>query len=151
MQVVFVRHGERRRNESDPELTSAGRRMVAETGGWLAGRGFAPTLILTTPTVRTRQTVEELALILPAAPVELVPELPETAAAWEPFVNPLRARLGEGAGLLLVGHHPTLHLLADRFGPLPAPLPRHHFAAALVLEPLPSGWACTAVWPGRAA
>ena len=35
MRVAFVRHGERRKGEADPELTSFGVRMVSETGAWL--------------------------------------------------------------------------------------------------------------------
>jgi len=150
VQVVFVRHGERRKGEVDPELTSAGRRMASETGGWLAARGFAPSLVLCTPTARTRQTAEELALMLPPAPLELHPELPEARDDWDALVDAMGRRLGGGAALLLVGHHPTLHFLADTFGPLPAVVPRHNFAAALVLERARAGWACTAVWPGRA-
>ncbi len=156
MVVVFVRHGERRRGETDPELTSAGRRMASETGRWLAARGFAPGLIVHTPTQRTRQTAEELASVLAPSPMLVAAGMPESGAAWEALVAPLAQRLGEDARLLLVGHHPTLHFLADTFGPLPTPVPRHHFAAALVLEPAyPVGegarWRCTAAWPGRAA
>lgn len=150
MQVVFVRHGERRKGEVDPELTSAGRRMAAETGAWLAARGFAPNLMLCTPTARTRQTAEELASMLPPTPLEFHNELPEARDDWEALMAAMDRRLGSAASLLLVGHHPTLHFLADTFGPLPAVVPRHNFAAALVLERALQVWSCKAVWPGRA-
>ncbi len=151
MQVVYVRHGERRKGEADPELTSAGRRMALETGRWLAARGFSPSLIVHTPTARTRQTAEELALALSPAPVEIHPATPESPRSWEALVQPFLARLGPEGRLLLVGHHPTLHFLIDTFGPPPVAIPRANFAAALVLERTLERWICTAAWPGRAA
>lgn len=151
MQVVFVRHGERRRGESDPELTSAGRRMAAETGRWLANRGFVPALVISTPTLRTLQTADELRAALPPAPLETVDMEPSSANTWEALVSLFQPRVGPGTGLLMVGHHPTLHALLDAFGPTPVPVPGHHFAAALVLERDRSLWTCTAAWPGRAA
>lgn len=124
--------------------------MVAETGSWLVARGVVPSLILTTPTVRTRQTVDELALLLPSAPCEVRGELPESRDDWDALVDPIARRLGPYATLLMVGHHPTLHFLADAFGPPPEPIPRQNFAAALVLLPGRGGWTCEAAWPGRA-
>ena len=56
----------------------------------------------------------------------------------------------QASTLLLVGHHPTLHFLADTYGPPPLPVPRHHFAAALILRPVRARWQIEAAWPGRA-
>lgn len=152
MRVVFVRHGEKRKGESDPELTSAGWRMCSETGLWLRERGVLPSRVLLTPTARTRQTAEALldAFPAPRPPLEERAELPESREDWEVLVDPLARRLGPAACLLLVGHHPTLHFLADAYGPPPVQVPRHHFAAALVLEPGLGGWRCADAWPGRA-
>lgn len=151
MRIAFVRHGEKRRGESDPALTSAGHRMATETGLWLRDLGLAPLLVLTTPTTRTRQTAEELRAVLPDAPLEERADLPECRDDWDVLVDPLARRLGPTAELLLVGHHPTLHFLSDAFGPLPVAVPRHHFAAALVLDRLAGGrWVITEAWPGRA-
>ena len=53
--------------------------------------------------------------------------------------------------LLMVGHHPTQHLLLDAYGPPPVPVPRHHFATALLLVSAPQlSWVFVDVWPGRA-
>lgn len=150
MRIAFVRHGEKRRGESDPALTSAGRRMARETGLWLRDLGLSPLLVLCTPTTRTRETAEELMAVLPSAPLEERTDLPESRDDWDVLVDPLIRRLGPTAELLLVGHHPTLHFLADSFGPPPVPVPRHHFAAALVLDRLGGRWATTESWPGRA-
>lgn len=152
MRVIFVRHGEKRANERDPELTIAGREMVSETGAWLAARGLAPGLFVLTPTRRTRQTLAELLVHLPAAPALERPELPETPEDWEVFTSRLARALAPGGTVLMVGHHPTQHLLLDAFGPPPVPVPRHHFATALVLELAPPrSWSFIDVWPGRDA
>lgn len=150
MRVVFVRHGERGAGGADPDLTAAGRRMSRETGQWLARQGVRPNLALSTPTARTRQTLDELLSVLGPVPVEVRLELPESPYDWDALVDPLRAALGEAATLMLVGHHPTLHFLADAYGPPPIPVPRHHLAAALILRPATAGWRCEAAWPGRA-
>ena len=150
MRVAFVRHGEKMSGETDPELTSAGWRMATETGIWLAERGISPGLVVLTPTERTRQTADALSTALPPAPREEWPTLPESADDWKRRLDPLARRLGPGGWLLMVGHNPTLHFLAETFGPPPVPVPHHHFASALILEPGVRGWRCSDAWPGRA-
>lgn len=152
MRITFVRHGEKRRNEADPELTSAGVRMAGETGLWLAGRGFRPDLVVLTPTARTRQTAAEILACLGPAPLRERAELPDSRQDWEAWTTRLAAELGDAVHLLLVGHHPTQHMLIDSYGPPPNPVPRHHLATALILDSLPRGsWAFVDAWPGRAA
>lgn len=150
MRVVFVRHGERGAGGVDPDLTSGGRRMSAETGRWIERLALRPHLALRTPTARTEQTLEEILEVLGPVPVEVRGDLPESRYDWDALVDPLRRRLGDEATVLMVGHHPTLHFLADAYGPTPEPVPRHHFAAALLLSPVRGGWRCDAAWPGRA-
>lgn len=149
MRVIFVRHGEKRKGEADPELTSAGRRMAAETGAWLLAQGLRPDLAICTPTQRTRQTAEELLGVLGPIPCEERLDLPEHRADWEALTDPLRRRVPTDGQVLMVGHHPTLHFLADTYGPLPAPLARDAYAAALVLHGARGVWRVEAVWPGR--
>ena len=149
MQIAFIRHGERRRNESDPALTSAGRRMASEAARWLQRQGFVPTTVVSTPTRRTRQTAEELCLVFPAAQLIEHPAEPEGEAAWEALLSELPLDRGP---LVLVGHHPTVEMLLHAFGPPPVAIPPHHFASALLLEPAPGpGWRIRAAWPGRAS
>ncbi len=146
MVVAFIRHGEPRKGESDPELTSAGRRMASEAAQWLAGQGEAPHTIVATPTCRTRQTAEELQRVFPDAAFLQRQDCPESAADWQRLV----AAVGPGP-VAVVGHHPTLAFLLAAFGPPPIPVPIRHHAAALVLRPDTAGyWKIQAAWPGRA-
>lgn len=149
MQVAFTRHGERRRGESDPALTSAGHHMAREAALWLREQGFVPARIVSTPTQRTRQTADELGLVFPDAARSVRADAPETRDDWDRLCDQLR----EGAGpVALVGHHPTLAFLLRAFGPPPVPVSVRHFAATLRLEADPAGLTrLTAAWPGRPA
>jgi phosphohistidine phosphatase SixA len=151
MRIVFIRHGERRRGESDPALTSAGRRMARETAEWLEAQGVRPAHVLNTPTQRTRETAEELCLVFPNATSSERPESPEVGVDWEQLVDVLEADPGAEAPIVLVGHHPTVDLLLRAFGPAPAAVPRQNFASALVLDRTGGGWKIAAAWPGRAS
>ena len=150
MRVVFARHGEQQRGELDPALTSAGHRMAQETGEWLAGHGVLPDHCLVTPTTRTRETAKILLQHLPHVRRQEVPSLPESLSEWRALVDAWGPRIGDHGVLLLVGHHPSLGLLLDAFGPPPEPVPRGNFAACLVLDRLFTGtWAISAAWQGR--
>jgi phosphohistidine phosphatase SixA len=149
MQLAFTRHGERRRGESDPALTSAGRRMAREAALWLRDQGFAPARIVATPTVRTRETADELGLVFPDAARSERPDAPETRDDWDRLFDLLSCDDGPVA---LVGHHPTLAFLLRAFGPPPVPVSVGHFAATLRLHAEPAGVTrLTAAWPGRPA
>ena len=151
MRIVFIRHGERRRGESDPALTSAGRRMARETALWLASLGVQPAHVLCTPTQRTRETADELCLVFPDAARAERPESPEVAVDWDQLVETLAVAPGLADPLVLVGHHPTVDLLLRAHGPAPVPVPRPNFASALVLDRTATGWTIAAAWPGRAS
>lgn len=150
MRVVFVRHGERRAAELDPPLTSAGHKMVAETARWLAAHQIVPDLCLLTATTRTRQTAAGLLDHHGAVRRFEVPSLPETLGEWRDLVQSWQPRLGDHGVLLLVGHHPTLGLLLEAFGPPPEAVPPGNVAAGLVVDRLFTGrWAISAAWPGH--
>lgn len=151
MRIVFIRHGERRKGESDPALTSAGRRMARETAQWLEGQGVRPAHVVSTPTQRTRETADELCLMFPEASQTERPESPEVAPDWEQLADVLATDPGAAAPIALVGHHPTVDLLLRSFGPAPSAMPRQNFASALVLDRTPAGWTIAAAWPGRAS
>ncbi|MFT5679111.1 MAG: phosphohistidine phosphatase [Myxococcota bacterium] len=147
MKVIFVRHGERRKGESDPELTSWGRRMSTETGHWIQAQGLTPDQVIVTPTMRTRQTVEEILLVF-SAPIPIREAgLPELLEDWDALLE----TIPEKGVALLVGHHPTMDMLRRELGPLPVSVPRGHFASAVVLEADGGSWRCAASWPGRPA
>lgn len=144
--LAFMRHGERRRGESDPALTSGGRRMAREAALWLESAGFVPTRIVATPTQRTHDTREEVSLVFPSA---LLADHPGASPELEEDLEALLADLTP-EDTLLVGHHPTLAFLLRAFGPAPMDVPHHHFAATLLLEAGPEGrWRVSAAWPGR--
>jgi len=149
MRVVFVRHGEKRRGESDPELTANGRRMAHETGLWLTNQGLVPSLFVSTPTARTRQTVEELVRAMASdAPTE-EGDLPELEDDLEAMLGRLAARSPSLEVVICVGHHPTIDMLKRSLS-VPVQIPRVNLACAIVLEASPGGdAACVAAWPGR--
>lgn len=149
MVVVFIRHGEKRRSESDPELTSAGRRMAFETGRWLGEQGWVPSLILTTPTARTRQTAEELQLALGAAVLVEERDLPELQEDLADLLEALAARRPALSVVVCVGHHPMMDLL-KREHPPAVEIPRTNFASAIALEVSASGVVqAVSAWAGR--
>jgi phosphohistidine phosphatase SixA len=156
MRIVFVRHGERRKGESDPALTSAGRRMARETALWLRDHGVSPAHVVSTPTTRTRETADELSLVFADAARHDRPESPEHRDDWDRLLDVLARAPGLDRTVCLVGHHPTVDLLLREYGPAPVAVPRHHFASALVLDPRAAGrradgWSIRFAWPGRAA
>lgn len=150
MRVVFVRHGQQRAGELDGALTSAGHEMVAEAARWLAAHQILPDLCLHTATTRTRQTAAGLLEGIGGVRSLEVPSLPESLSEWRSLIQDWQARLGDHGVLLLVGHHPSLDMLLQAFGPAPEPVHPGNLAATLVLDRLFTGaWAISAAWPGR--
>ena len=150
MRIAFVRHGERRKGESDPELTSFGYRMVEETSQWLISSGFSPDLALTTSTMRTQQTTQTILAHFPSTRCERLQSAPELHQEWELFTASLGERSPKPASVLLVAHHPTMEMLIQCCGPAPAVVTRHQFAVGLILEATSSsGWTISHAWPGR--
>jgi phosphohistidine phosphatase len=91
-------------------LTARGRRDARRAGEVLGELGFAPDLVLCSPSVRTRQTAE-LALpeFAPEAPLEFESDIYE---AYPDELAELLRRTDPDAGtLLLVGHNPGLQEL----------------------------------------
>lgn len=157
--VVFLRHGQPRSGEADPELTSAGHRMAAEAAAWVAGLGLPLARVVHTPTQRTQQTAEAVAealglprLLSPAEPLEL--------SAWEALVSSQRPppRFGdrslpraEAPPFVYVGHDTTLgFLLHACAASAPRGLQRRAWAAGLALRRVGGRWAAFSGWPGVA-
>jgi phosphohistidine phosphatase SixA len=149
MNIVFVRHGERQAGESDPELTSFGFRMVEEVAAWMLALEFSPQLALTTPTRRTHQTVSTILAHFPDTLLEEIPESPELETDWEVCTEKLSKRNKPPDSVLMVGHHPTLEMLLQNYGPPPMVVSRHHFAVGLLLQQSESRWSIVRAWPGR--
>jgi phosphohistidine phosphatase len=89
----------------DRVLTPKGKDRVRDVARALVGAGEAPSVILTSPLVRARETAEEVQRVLGNVPIEIAQEM-----------SPGRDALGlvttlfhEGRrGVLLVGHEPDL-------------------------------------------
>lgn len=125
--------------------------MAAETGRWISAQGWQPSLLLTTPTERTRQTIEEIVLALPSdAPVE-ERDLPELPDDLEALLGALWARRPRPPVVVCAGHHPMMDLLKGLYTP-PVRIPRVHFASAIALAVAGlDDVRCVAAWPGRPA
>ena len=146
MKIVFIRHGARRSSESDPELTSQGRKMSFETGQWLGKKGHLPDAILSTPTQRTQQTAAECLLGCDKGLSIQSINIPEQWEEWLDFLEELGDSFSNN--LAIVGHHPTMYLLTKHYD---VKVPGHHFASAVVLQKLANRqWNCIDSWPGRA-
>ena len=112
--LLIVRHGEAARGEDDREraLTPVGRQQSSELGQLLRQRSYVPDLALCSPARRAKETWREVAAafgysvqkrvveeMYPGEPAELLAAVARVPAAV--------------ATLMLVGHHPGLHLLAS--------------------------------------
>lgn len=93
-------------------LADRGRAEAPAAGRWLAGSGVLPQLTLCSPAVRTRETWKLVAHELPQRPRTAYEE-----RLYEATLGDLLALLGdtaeEVADLMLVGHNPGMHALAD--------------------------------------
>ncbi len=112
MNLILWRHAEAEiqrpgQDDMERELTAKGRRQALRVAKWLEARLPASTRILVSPAARTQQTVEPLgrpfATVAMLAPDRGADELLQ-AAGWP----------GSGDTVLVVGHQPTLGLVAAR-------------------------------------
>lgn len=100
--------------ESDHErpLADRGRKDAPVAGRWLAGAGLVPDLTLCSTAVRTRETWKLVVHELPQRPRTVYDE-----RIYEASLGELIALLNETdddvRDLLLVGHNPGVHALAD--------------------------------------
>jgi phosphohistidine phosphatase len=113
MRVYLIRHGKAEesgevRSDFDRALTTMGRDEVTAVARRLGELRVKPTLVLTSPLLRARETAELLAAEWAGATLEVRDELApgEEIAGFLPWLSRWRA---EGGGdLVLVGHAPTL-------------------------------------------
>lgn len=155
--LVLARHAQAQDSgDSDltRELTSRGLRDAAAAGRWLAGSGVTPERALCSPAHRTQQT---LAAMIQAGgwplPVTVEPAL-YTAGAESVF-DLLRDSPAELATLLVVGHNPTVSLVAQLLDDAegdPAALSAMNTGfppAALAVFEVADGWAGIGPGAGR--
>jgi phosphohistidine phosphatase len=114
--LYLLRHA--KSSWDDPDLTDRdrplaprGRRAVATMAAHVRKQGVAPELVLCSPSVRTRDTLERVAAGFAAAPrVELGEGLYQASAAE--LLARLRVLPDELGSAMLIGHHPALPELA---------------------------------------
>lgn len=139
--LVLLRHAQAESfapSDHDRRLTEQGERDAAATGEWLRGEGFAPGLALVSTAERTRQTWDRLRA---AAGWSITPTYDESLYnAGEDGVLETLSALGAEESVLVIGHNPTMSLLAqlldDGEGPASTDLATGGFppATAVVLE-----------------
>ncbi|MFI0354422.1 SixA phosphatase family protein [Actinomadura sp. 9N407] len=120
-------------------LADRGRRDAAVAGEWLRDAGLVPELVLCSTSVRTRETLEQLAFTGGEVRFEdsIYDNDPETLLAL------VRESGDEVGTLLLIGHNPSVHqLVHDLTGNAPESFP----TCALAVIGIEGGWA--EAWPG---
>ena len=141
-------------DESLPDLerplAPRGRRAAQQLAQHLRGHPIAPEVVLCSPALRTRQTLE---LIQPSlgVPAEVLIEDDLYGAGEDQLLARLRSLPGDVSGVLLIGHNPGIQDLAvflvgggaDR-DQLRAKFP----TAGLATIEVPGGWA--KLGPGKA-
>ncbi len=111
--LILMRHGKteaRAANGEDMDraLTPEGRAAAASVAHALAAAGLIPDVALVSPAVRTRQTFEALAAVIPDVKLQTEPDLYDAAA------EVLREAAGQADAetVLLVAHNPGVGVLA---------------------------------------
>ncbi|MDF2256859.1 SixA phosphatase family protein [Streptantibioticus ferralitis] len=98
--------------DRDRPLAERGRKEAPAAGVWLAGTRIMPDLTLCSPAVRTRETWKLVAHELPQRPKTVYEERLYEASLGE-LIAVINETPDEVADLLLVGHNPGIHALAD--------------------------------------
>ncbi|MGY0230430.1 SixA phosphatase family protein [Longispora urticae] len=116
--LVLLRHAKAEDPGSVPDaqrsLTKRGLLDAAAAGAWLAGQGIAPQLVLCSPARRTKETWHQVAGALTEAPEVAYVEEIYSGGPWE-LLELLRSVTA--GTVLVIGHNPTLELLAALLDP----------------------------------
>jgi phosphohistidine phosphatase len=112
MELILWRHAQAEDQQPDQDdlertLTGKGRKQAKTMAHWLHAHLPADPRILVSPALRTRQTADALEqpyIVVPALAPDALPSALLAAAGWPIQPEPV----------LIVGHQPTLGLLAAR-------------------------------------
>ncbi len=125
-------------------LEEGGRRAAQALAAWAAERRLAPELVLCSPALRTRQTLD---LVTPAfmRPPQVLVEDGLYLANAQRLLTRLRQVAADVASVMVVGHNPGLQELATALsdtltGPLPARLAAGLPTAAMASFEVPVDW-----------
>ena len=114
--VILLRHGKSSWSDStladiDRPLAPRGERASRSIAKYIRRKRIRPALVLCSPSVRTRQTLDAIEPSLgKRCSVEFVPQL--YAASEQELLEQLQALPESVSSVLLVGHNPGLHNLA---------------------------------------
>ena len=114
--VILLRHGKSSWSEStiadiDRPLAPRGERASRKVAKYMRRKRIQPALVLCSPSLRTRQTLEAIESSLgKRCVVEVVPQL--YAASEDELLERLQALPESVRSVMLIGHNPGLHNLA---------------------------------------
>ena len=116
--LVVMRHAKAEAagpSDFERPLAARGHRDAADAGTWLAGQDIVPDLALVSAALRTRETWEAVAA---AAAWDLEADYDRGLYSAEPdTVRDLISASDDAVGtLVLIGHNPTMALLAQSLG-----------------------------------
>jgi phosphohistidine phosphatase len=97
--------------DRDRPLEQRGRRAAQAVGQWIAEHRLAPALVLCSPALRTRQTLDIVAVSFPRPPEILIEDGLYLGGAHQLLAR-LRKVPADTAGVMLVGHNPGFHELS---------------------------------------
>lgn len=132
----------------DRPLNARGGRSARELGDWLASRGYEPEEVLCSPSVRTRQTWDEVA----RAALAVLPEVRFVDSLYQAAPEDLLAALREATAptVMVIGHNPGIGGFAASLPaspPLDPEFRSYPTAATLVVDFQIDDWA--EVEPGQ--
>ncbi|MGD2117513.1 MAG: histidine phosphatase family protein [Chromatiales bacterium] len=112
-QLLILRHGEAGSGPVDFErqLTGKGIEDTHQAGQWLAARSLLPELVLCSPAVRTRQTLQSAVAGMALEPASQFPESLYNADTQT--LAELIHQQQQIQRLLLIGHNPGLSIIAS--------------------------------------
>lgn len=99
-------------SDGERPLSESGLKEARAAAEELAGRGFRPAAIVTSPLRRAMQTARQAAAVFPGA--EVRPE-PGLASAADPAELARELVRDAGGPFLVVGHHPSIGLMPAPF------------------------------------
>ena len=122
------------------KLTKGGRRAADAIAAFLGSLAPPPALLLCSPAIRTRETLERVVPALPRRPL-IAYEDAIYLAEPEALLRLLRETPESMGSVLLIGHNPGLHELAVRLVADPGPLAAEFPTAGLAVLRIEEEWA----------
>ena len=154
--VILLRHGKSSWSDStladiDRPLAPRGERALRKLAKYIRRERIRPALVLCSPALRTRQTLEAVEASLgKRCVVEIVPQL--YAASEQELLERLQALPEPVSSVMLIGHNPGLQdlalALASRGAYLPQLQEKFPTGALATLVVRSAGW--SALRPGEA-